>query len=505
MKAINWIKNHQPTQRRLIQVYAALLYNANLKGYISGGIYTGNTKAVCVPGLNCYSCPGAVGACPLGALQNALASSGNRAPHYMLGILLLFGLTLGRTVCGFFCPMGLIQELLHKIPTPKLKKNRITHVLSYLKYVILAVFVVLIPLWYVSQHYPVPAFCKYICPAGTFEGAIGLLSNPVNADKFSMLNILFTRKFVIMALIFGASVFIYRVFCRFLCPLGAIYGLFAKLNLVGVKVEESQCTHCGLCVGHCKMDIRHVGDHECIHCAGCVDVCPTAAISFKAGNITVYAHEKAEAPRRRKLARNRRFAWCAALVVLAAALVYFNLPAEASSGEEPPVADADPGDAGPAATAPDASGETPEASEPVVGYEVGMLGPDFSAPLYGGGTFTLSEKRGTVTVINFWATWCTPCVAELPHFDELYRAYGDSIEVIAVHSDLVTDDVDAYLANYDYAIHFALDDSGIVAAYGGSTMLPQTVVLDQDGVIVYNTVGSVTYEFLESLVTPLIK
>ena len=133
-----------------------------------------------------------------------------------------------------------------------------------------------------------------------------------------------------------------------------------------------------------------------------------------------------------------------------------------------------------------------------------MLGPDFSAPLYGGGTFRLSDTRGTVTVVNFWATWCTPCVAELPHFEELYRAYGESIEVIAVHSDLVTDDVDAYLANYDYTIHFALDDSGVVAAYGGSAMLPQTIILDKDGVIVYNTVGSVTYELLESIVAPLI-
>ena len=172
MKVIHWIQNHLPTRRRLIQIYAALLYNANLKGYISGEIFTGNTKAVCVPGLNCYSCPGAVGACPLGALQNALAASGNRAPYYMLGIILLLGLTLGRTICGYLCPVGLIQELLHKLPTPKLKKSRVTRVLSYLKYVILAVFVVIIPLWYVSQHYPVPAFCKYICPAGTFEGAI---------------------------------------------------------------------------------------------------------------------------------------------------------------------------------------------------------------------------------------------------------------------------------------------------------------------------------------------
>ena len=509
MKVTSWLKNHLPTRRRLIQVYAALLYNANLKGYISGEIYTGNTKAVCVPGLNCYSCPGAVGACPLGALQNALAASGNRAPYYVLGILMLFGLTLGRTICGFLCPMGFIQELLHKIPTPKLKKNRITHVLSYLKYVILVVFVVLIPLWYVSQHYPVPAFCKYICPAGTFEGAIGLLANPVNSDKFSMLNILFTRKFVIMVLLFGGSVFVYRIFCRFLCPLGAIYGLFAKLNLVGVKVEASKCTGCGLCVSHCGMDVRHVGDHECIHCAGCVDVCPTAAISFKAGNITLRAHEQTEAPEKPRLDRNRRIAWCAALLVLAAVLAYYNWP---TAGDIPaaelPVTDTAPADTNPAEPLPDEADfpgeDVADAPELTVGSEVGMLGPDFTVPLYGGDTFTLADARGTVTVINFWATWCTPCVAELPHFEQLYRNYDGDIEVIAVHSDLVTDDVDAYLANYDYTIRFALDDSGVVTAYGGSTMLPQTIILDKDGVIVYNTVGSVTYELLESIVAPLI-
>lgn len=504
MKAVNWIKNHLPTRRRLIQVYAALLYNANLKGYISGEIYTGNTKAVCVPGLNCYSCPGAVGACPLGALQNALASSGNRAPYYMFGILMLFGLTLGRTICGYLCPLGLIQELLHKIPTPKLKKNRVTRVLSYLKYVILVVFVVAVPLWYVSQHYPVPAFCKYICPAGTFEGAIGLLANPVNADKFSMLGILFTRKFVIMVLIFGGSVFIYRMFCRFLCPLGALYGLFAKINLVGVKVEPAKCTGCGACVGHCKMDIRHVGDHECIHCGGCIDACPTGAIFFRAGSVALRSHEKVEAPRKRQLGRNRAIAWCAALLVLAGALAYYNLPAGASGEAADPAvtAPADPD----AADAPDAPGPSEGEAPPELeeGYEVGMLGPDFSAPLYGGGTFQLSDTRGTVTVINFWATWCTPCVAELPHFDELKRNYGDSVEIVAVHSDLVTDDVEAYLANYDYTIRFALDDSGVVPLYGGSTMLPQTIVLDQNGVVVYNTVGSVTYELLESLVTPLL-
>ena len=95
-----WWAAHKPSKRRLIQVYAALLYNAHIKGFIKGDIYTGPMKNFCVPGFNCYSCPGAIGACPLGALQNALASMDKRAPWYVLGILMLYGLTLGRTICG---------------------------------------------------------------------------------------------------------------------------------------------------------------------------------------------------------------------------------------------------------------------------------------------------------------------------------------------------------------------------------------------------------------------
>ena len=113
-----------PSRRKIIQLYAALLYNANIKGFISGEIFTGELKSACLPGLNCYSCPGAVGACPLGSLQNALAESKTKLPTYILGIILLYSIILGRTICGFLCPVGLLQELLYKIKTPKLKKNK---------------------------------------------------------------------------------------------------------------------------------------------------------------------------------------------------------------------------------------------------------------------------------------------------------------------------------------------------------------------------------------------
>ncbi len=482
-----WWSAHKPTKRRLIQVYAALLYNAHIKGFIKGDIYTGPIKNICVPGFNCYSCPGAIGACPLGALQNALASSGTRAPWYILGILMVLGVTLGRTICGWLCPLGLIQELFYKIPTPKIKKSRFTRALSWLKYVILVVFVVAIPLAYAPQSFPVPGFCKYICPAGTLEGAMGLLSNPANAAKFSMLNILFTRKFIIMVLIFTVCIFAYRAFCRFICPLGAIYGLFARLSVLGVKVEAAKCTQCGRCVAHCKVDVRHVGDHECIHCGACMDVCSTKAISIKAGRITLAASEVSEAETPKKAPKRTRLlvAWALALALLLGVGIYVNCEPEAETGGDTPI------------VAPEEDDDTP------LGYEVGMKCPDFTVPLYGeaGGEFTLSAQLGQVTVINFWATWCTPCVAELPHFEEAYAAYGDQIAMVAIHSSLVTDDVQAFLDKKGLDLPFALDaDGSVIKSLGGSTQLPMTVIVDASGKITYNKVGSVTYELLDSLI-----
>ena len=458
------LKELLPSRRRLIQLYTALLYNAHIKGFIKGEIYTGQLKNVCVPGLNCYSCPGAVGACPLGALQNALASSDKRAPFYILGILMLLGLIFGRTICGFLCPLGLLQELLHKIPVPKLRKSRFTRWLSLLKYAILMVFVIAIPLKYAAISLPVPGFCKYICPAGTLEGALGLLSNPANEDKLSLLNLLFTRKFIILVLIVVGCLFIHRCFCRFLCPLGAIYGCFNRVALLGVTVDCSKCTSCGLCVAKCEMDVRRVGDRECIGCGKCIAVCPVKAIGRKTGKLCV----KRKWP--------RICAVIAALLLLAGVLWSANQP-------------------------------EPEAAYTAeVGFNVGERCPSFTVQLYGaeGGEFALSSCTGKVAVINFWATWCTPCCAELPCFQQLADTYPE-IEVVAIHSSLVTDDVQSYIDKQSYTLPFALDaDGSVLAALGGANMLPVTVVVDKNGVIAYNSVGSVTYEKLENIVLPLL-
>lgn len=269
-------KNGRTLRRRFIQLCAAAAYNLNLGGFANSSIYRGQTKGVCVPGLNCYSCPGAIGACPLGALQASLNNLPT-LPLYVLGTLLIFGALFGRAVCAFLCPIGLIQDLLYKIPTPKIPKGNWSRKLSWLKYVVLIVFVLVIPIYTLAANGVVtPAFCKWICPAGTLEGGIGLAA--FSADLRGQLGDLFAWKAVVLGIVVVASVLIYRPFCRFLCPLGAIYSLFNRIALFGIRLDEKKCTHCGICTKTCKLDVKEVNDRECIRCGECIDRCPHGAL-----------------------------------------------------------------------------------------------------------------------------------------------------------------------------------------------------------------------------------
>ncbi len=260
--------------RRFSQLIAAVLYNCNFKGFLSGKIYKGESKGLCVPGLNCYSCPGAVFACPLGSLQGALAKSAIKIPMYMLGTIILFGVLFGRLICGFLCPFGLIQELVYKIPGFKIKKSGITKTLSYLKYLILVIFVIAIPVIKM-----LPGFCKYICPAGSLEAAIPLVI--MDEQLRSRLGWLFSWKMFLLLVCIILCVICYRAFCRFLCPLGALYSFFNPIAFFGINVDKEKCTGCNACISACKMDTKKVGDHECVHCGACRDVCPEGAISYK--------------------------------------------------------------------------------------------------------------------------------------------------------------------------------------------------------------------------------
>ncbi|WP_042431203.1 4Fe-4S binding protein [Faecalispora jeddahensis] len=269
-------------KRKWIQALFAFTTNSNVQGFFSGKIYRGKLKNVCVPGLNCYSCPGALGACPIGAMQAVEGSTRYGVSMYVLGFLVFVGILLGRFVCGWLCPFGWIQELLYRIPSPKRKvPKRVNNVLKWLKYGILLVFVILLPILTVNEFgLSTPYFCKYICPAGTLEGGVPLLL--ANKPLRSAVGLLFTWKMAILIAVIVASILIFRPFCRYLCPLGAFYSLFNPISFYRYSVDQTKCTRCGRCAKACKMDIdvfQTPNALECIRCGECVKACPEQAIS----------------------------------------------------------------------------------------------------------------------------------------------------------------------------------------------------------------------------------
>lgn len=283
--------NRKPTfsqrfsrMRGWIQAGATLLTNIHLPNFFRGGIYQGKGKSVCVPGLNCYSCPAASGACPIGSFQAVVGSSKFGFSYYITGFLILLGVLLGRFICGFLCPFGWLQELLHKIPSKKLSTKKLKP-LTYLKYIILLLAVVLLPALAVNDvGMGDPFFCKYICPQGVLEGAIPL--SLVNEGIRAALGTLFVQKLFILIAVVALSILFYRPFCKWICPLGAFYALLNKISLLEIKMDEQKCVSCGKCAASCKMDVdvRKTPNHaECIRCGKCITACPAEALCFHYG------------------------------------------------------------------------------------------------------------------------------------------------------------------------------------------------------------------------------
>lgn len=270
------------SEQRIIQTITTVITNGYIVGFTKGKIFTGNSKFICVPGLNCYSCPGAVGSCPIGSLQAVLGGRKHNFSFYVLGFIMLFGVLLGRFVCGFLCPFGFLQDLLHKIKLPKIKvPKRIDKPLRYLKYAILLIPVILLPIFLTNQYgMAQPYFCQWICPAGTLEGGIPLLIK--NEPLRETIGFLFNWKMGILVLIIAVSIFIYRPFCKYICPLGAFYSLFNKFSFYQMNVDKLKCNGCKTCEKQCKMNVKitkDINSVECIRCGECKKACPKGAIT----------------------------------------------------------------------------------------------------------------------------------------------------------------------------------------------------------------------------------
>jgi ferredoxin-type protein NapH len=261
--------------RRIVQAAVAIGINANFKGFTKGEISTGKYKNICVPGLNCSSCPGALVSCPLGALQEKVFPF-QKVFFYITAFIILSGLFVGRFVCGWVCPFGFFQEIIYKIPLPKIKL-KFSEKMEYLKYLFLAIFI--ISLVMINTNYGYPIFCKFFCVVEILEAKIPfLISKPhmLTYEGFYF----YIKLFLLIALLL-MSMSVFRLFCRFFCPLGAFYSLFNTISFMRIKVDNRRCINCSACKRACPIDIDvrvEPDSRECIRCFKCIAACPTNSI-----------------------------------------------------------------------------------------------------------------------------------------------------------------------------------------------------------------------------------
>jgi polyferredoxin len=257
------------------------MQNPFVINFFTGKIYQGNLKTLCSPGLNCYSCPAAAVSCPIGAIQYFFAGARHRVSLYVIGFLLMTGVVFGRFVCAFVCPMGLLQDILYLLKTPKLVRR--LRFLQYIKYAVLAVFVVILPLTIINELSGLgqPWFCKFLCPSGTLFGAIPLLL--INDFLRNFIGAQFVLKLTVAIGITGAAVFVYRIFCRVLCPLGAIYALLNKISILHLNYNREKCLSCKNCAKACQIRIEptsQTNSAECVRCGKCVNACEHNALTY---------------------------------------------------------------------------------------------------------------------------------------------------------------------------------------------------------------------------------
>ncbi|MDF2954048.1 MAG: Polyferredoxin NapH [Thermodesulfobacterium sp.] len=277
-------------KRKWFQLVSTFIHNGYPGFLIINNIYTGFLKNFCGPGLNCHSCPASFFTCPLGILQNFFISI-RLLPwqvligsfFYILSFLLLFGLLLGRFICGWLCPFGFFQDLIYKIPFFKKKMHIPLQTRCYLKFLFLIFFVIVLPLSIVNEFgYGILWFCKYICPAGTLEaGYFNLLIKP---SLLYFIGLVFYLKTLILLFLIILCLIDLRFFCKNICPLGFIYGTFNKIGLLRLSFNQNNCNSCKICEKVCPSNLsipEEINSVECIRCLNCLKICPTKAIKLE--------------------------------------------------------------------------------------------------------------------------------------------------------------------------------------------------------------------------------
>jgi thiol-disulfide isomerase/thioredoxin len=143
-----------------------------------------------------------------------------------------------------------------------------------------------------------------------------------------------------------------------------------------------------------------------------------------------------------------------------------------------------------------------------VGPERGKLAPDFEISDYDGARHRLSDFRGKVVYVNFWATWCVPCQVELPEIDVLEREYADDLVVITVNRREPQGDAEAFFRNVpnlqgengvDFAVNGLDPDDTLYDAYRGLGM-PTSIFIDVNGVVTARADGLIRLDDMREAV-----
>ena len=260
------------TRRRIVQTLSLVLLNSNFWGL--------GTERICIPVMNCEACAIAWLGCPIGMIGSNLAF--REWPFLVLGVTLVLGALIGRLFCGWVCPMGLLQDLLYKIRSPKFKLWRGA---TWIKYGFLVITVFVLGFIFGKTPDVSPFFFCNLCPTAAIQV---VLPDMLIYQDFAMTFARSLRLSILVAVML-LSLGVHRGFCKVMCPIGALIAITNRFSLFSLKLNTSSCVSCKKCNSACPMDVpvmespeggRAVNrDTECIECLTCEQVCPTAAIS----------------------------------------------------------------------------------------------------------------------------------------------------------------------------------------------------------------------------------
>lgn len=249
---------------------------------VAGAAPVARCAAGIFPFLNCQACEMATGACPMGQLQQGLMRKS--VPFLAIGTIVATGALLGRWICGWLCPCGFFSDILDRVSLRRFKPSHLWRAGGFVA-LGFAVVASLVFAWSgITGQAP---FCSTVCASGkvygllpyyatTAAGEVATLGASGGLPVFVFHAALFALWLLLAVLISG------RVFCRYLCPLGALLGLANRFAFVRITHHAEACNGCGKCTKKCPMDIdladpRFLTQTSCIRCGRCVALCTRGA------------------------------------------------------------------------------------------------------------------------------------------------------------------------------------------------------------------------------------